>query len=809
MYLSLNWLKDLVNIPKSITPEEIGEKLTNYTVEVEKIEKQAARFDKVVVGQVLEVKKHPNSDHLNLTKVDVGEKEPLAIVCGAPNVAAGQLVPVALIGCCLPNGMVIEEREVRGEKSCGMICAEDELGLGDDHAGIMVLDRKAKVGESFGGYLKLDDVIFEVDNKSLSNRPDLWGHRGMAREIAALLEIKTTKEFIRLGEMAISSDENLEKILVKVEDSELCPRYMAVKIEGVEIKDSPAWMAKRLTAVGMRPINNIVDATNYAMLELGEPMHAFDATVVPEIIIRRAKKDEAIKTLDGANRILDNSMLVIANKEKVLAVAGVMGGENSEINSSTRTIVLEAANFNAVSVRKTSTKLGLRTEASVRFEKALDPNLCPVALARCLELIRETCPNAKVASQVVDNSNFKLDLGPLEFDLNWATKRLGEDLGKKKIVKILESLGFGADSSGAHLLSVSLPSWRATKDISIREDLLEEVARVYGYNNFKTSMPVSEMKAPEENEERKFERAFKNLLATGAVSTEVYNYAFVGEEKLSKLKINPESYVRLVNPMSVYQTMLRQNLFENMVDNVKNNQAKFPEISLFELDRIFINATGSINKDESHKENLPYQEKHLGLVEAADNAKAVYEKIKGKIEYLLNSFGLEVRYQESEMTPEWADKKTFAKIIVKGDELGFVANLPKPILSSLGIKKETAVAELNFEKLVKMILTLPPKTYVKANKYPPLERDLAFVVDEEVLYNKIKEELEKFDPLIVAVELFDVYQGKNLSAGQKSLAFHITYSSSGRTLESEEVDALQEKLISHLQEKFGAQIRNF
>jgi phenylalanyl-tRNA synthetase beta chain len=809
MYLSLNWLKDLVNIPKSFSPEEIGEKLTNYTVEVEKIEKQAARFDKVVIGQVLEVKKHPNADRLNLTRVDVGAKEPLSIVCGAPNVSAGQLVAVAMVGAELPNGMKIEERDVRGEKSFGMICAEDELGLGTDHAGIMVLDKKAKIGEPFSKYLQLDDVIFEVDNKSLSNRPDLWGQRGIAREIAALMEIKTTKEFSRLGEIAISNDEKSDKLSIKVEDSELCPRYMAVKIEGVEVKDSPAWLAKRLTAVGMRPINNIVDATNYAMLELGEPMHAFDASVVPEIIVRRAKKDETIKTLDGENRILDNSMLVIANKEKALAVAGVMGGENSEINSGTRMIVLEAANFNAASIRKTSTKLGLRTEASVRFEKALDPNLCQAALARCLELIKETCPNAKVASQVTDQSDFKLNLGPLELDMNWVTRRLGEDLGKKKIVKILESLGFGVDSSGAHLLSVLIPSWRATKDISIREDLMEEIARVYGYNNFKTSMPVSELKAPEENEERKFERTFKNLLATGAVSTEVYNYAFVGEEKLSKLKINPESYVRLVNPMSVYQTMLRQNLFENMVDNVKSNQAKFPEISLFELDRIFINATGSINKDDSHKENLPYQEKHLGLIEAADNAKAVYEKVKGKAEYLLAYFGLEIRYQESEMTPEWADKKTFAKIIVKGDELGFVANLPKPILSSLGIKKEVAAVELNFEKLVKMILTLPPKAYVKANKYPPLERDLAFVVDEEVLYNKIKEELEKFDPLIVAVELFDVYQGKNLPTGQKSLAFHLTYSSADRTLESAEVDALQEKLINHLQEKFGAQIRNF
>ncbi|HTW96949.1 MAG TPA: phenylalanine--tRNA ligase subunit beta, partial [Candidatus Methylomirabilis sp.] len=315
MYLSLNWLRDLVNIPKSTTPEELGAKLTNHTVEVEKIEKQAARFDKVVVGKVLEVKKHPNSDHLNLTRVDVGEKEPLAIVCGAPNVSAGQLVAVALVGAELSNGMKIEEREVRGEKSQGMICAEDELGLGNEHAGIMVLNKKAKVGEPFSKYLKLDDVVFEVDNKSLSNRPDLWGHLGMAREISVFLDVKTTKEFKKLLEAKIENKAGEEKLSVKVEDEKLCPRYTAVKISNVEVKDSPEWMQKRLTAVGMRPINNIVDATNYAMLEIGQPLHAFDAALVPEIVVRRARNGEKMKTLDSIDRELDNSMLVIADHE--------------------------------------------------------------------------------------------------------------------------------------------------------------------------------------------------------------------------------------------------------------------------------------------------------------------------------------------------------------------------------------------------------------------------------------------------------------------------------------------------------------
>jgi phenylalanyl-tRNA synthetase beta chain len=632
---------------------------------------------------------------------------------------------------------------------------------------------------------------------------------GMAREIAVILETKTTKEFKKMLEAKISNNGDLGKISVKVEDDNLCPRYMAVKIEGVEVKESPEWMQKRLTAVGMRPINNIVDATNYAMLELGEPMHAFDASLVSEIVVRRAKKDEVIKTLDGADRVLDNSMLVIADKEKAIAIAGVMGSENSEINSGTKEIILEAANFNAPSIRKTSIKLGLRTEASMRFEKSLDPNICEAALARCLELIRETCKETKTASQIVDAKKFSLNLGPIDFDLNWAAKRLGEDLGKKKITHILEALGFGVVGAGAHLLHVAIPTWRAAKDISAKEDILEEVARIHGYNNFKTALPVIEMKAPVGNEERLLERKIKNILAVGAGSTEVYNYSFVGEEKLRKLKINSKNYLRLANPMSNFQAMLRQNLLENMVDNIKPNQAKYETISIFEIGSVFWDAVGRINKDSERRDNLPFQVKRLGILEAGVKAADIYDKAKGKLEYLLQNFDLSVRFETSELIPEWADKKTFAKIIVHGEEIGFVANFPKEILSSLGAKKEAAVAEVDFEKLLNAIMTAPAKTYIRPNKYPAMERDLAFVVKENVLYNNIKEEIEKFDGLISAVEIFDVYQGKNLPDGEKSLAFHVVYMSPDRTLESSEVDALQGKLIIHLQDKFEAQIRNF
>ncbi len=817
MYLSLDWLKDYVDVPKNITPEELGLKLTMHTVEIDEVINQTNQFDKVVVGKVLSVKKHPGADRLNLAKVDVSKKEPLEIVCGASNLKNGQLVPVALIGAVLSGDFKIEAREVRGEKSEGMICAEDELGLGDDHEGIMVLEKRAKVGQKFSDYLKLKDTIFDVDNKSITNRPDLWGHVGMAREIAVFLESKNTKKFDSILENKLKGGDSLEQINVKVEDKDLCPRYMAVKVEGVEIKKSPEWIKTRLQAIGMRPINNIVDVTNYVMIELGQPMHAFDSNQVPEIVVRRAKKGEIIKTLDGTDRKLDLDMLVIADSKNPIAIAGVMGGENSEVNDKTNSIVLESANFEPVSVRKTSTKLGLRSEASMRFEKSLDPNMCEFALARAVELLKKTCPKAKVVSAVADVSNFNLNQGPIEIGMKWINKRLGEELTEEKIISILNRLGFRVEVKEGSMLNVITPTWRATKDIEIKEDLLEEVARIYGYDNLKPKMPRVFIDTPAENKEKKLEREIKNILYLGAGLNEVSNYSFLGEEKLKKLKINDSEHIKLKNPISNVHTILRKNLFTNLLDNIKTNQAKQEQISLFEIGSIFWDTPGKINKDNTKNENLPWEEKHLGLIEAGEAKDGVYEKVKGTLEYLLDSFSLDVKYEVVETLPEWADKKTFAKIIVGGtltssaqaEEVGFVSKIEKNVLISLGIKKEVAVVEVSFTKIFDLILSLGAKIYKEGTKFPGVERDLAFVVSDKVLYNNIKVEIEKFDELIYRVELFDVYQGKNLEKGKRSLAFHVTYLSDEKTLTSEEVDELQKKLVKNLKDKFEAKIRDF
>jgi len=807
MYISLNWLKDFVDIPKNITPEDLGLKLSAHTVEVDKVINQKEKFNKVVVGKILELKKHPSADRLQLVKIDIG-KEKLDIVCGATNIKAGDFVPVALVGAVLPNGLEIKTAEIRGVKSNGMLCAEDELGMGDDHAGIMILS-KGKPGENLAEYLKLDDTVFEVDNKSITNRPDLWSHLGMAREISAFLELKLKEPKLELSRLAKGKGK-LEKIKVEVKDSKLCPRYMAIKVSGIAIGASPAWMQERLSAVGMRPINNIVDITNYVMLELGQPLHAFDASLVKEIGVRRAKKGETMETLDGQKRELDESMLLITDGEKGVAIAGVMGGLNSEISQETKAIIIEAANFEPTQIRKTSQKLGLRTESSMRFEKSLDPNLCQWAITRAVELVKQLCPKAEVISDLVDIKSFSLEQGPIAISLEWLETIIGEKIEEKKIINILTSLGF-AVKKDKDKLDVTVPSWRATKDISIPEDLVEEIVRIYGYNNLEMVMPKVVMEAPLVNKERILERKIKEILAQGARLSEVYNYSFVNEEQLKKLKMEIRDYVKLANPIISQHTLLRQSLAPYLLENVKTNQSRYSEFGLFEIGNIFMDLTGEEDKG-GEKGKLPYQEKKLGIIIAGEKKGEIFRKIKGLVEYLFDYFGLSASFEILEDRPGWADSKAAAKIISgAGGEtaLGTVARLDSQIAATLNIKKEAAIAEISFKELAGLVLDKGAKKYEKIPKYPPVIRDLAFVVGSKTLYNDIKKEIESFSPLVKEVELFDVYEGEGLGENNKNLAFHIIYQAPDRTLTAEEIEKEQAKLIKILEKKFEAQIRNF
>ncbi len=825
MQLSLNWLKDFVEIPKSVTPEELGKRLTMHTVEVEKVERQADKYKNVVVGKILEVKPHPNADRLRLALVDVGT-EKLAIVCGASNIMPGQLVPVALVGAILPGGLEIKPAEIRGVKSNGMMCAADELGLGEDHAGIIILNNPpnplyqggVKAGMQFSDYLKLNDVIFEVDNKSITHRADLWSIYGMARDISAFLNTKFKIYAPKAG--MLKAKKITFRFKVKIEDFSSCPRYMAVGLINLKVAPSPKWMQDRLLAAGMRPINNIVDVTNYVMLELGQPLHAFDKNFIDHIIVRSAKAGEIIETLDGVKRKLEPDMLVIADQVKPVAVAGVMGGANSEINDKTESIIIESANFNFDSVRKTAQKLGLRTEASMRFEKGLDPNLCELGLTRAVELLLKICPEARVAGNLVDEKKTPLipllkgdgrGLGPVILDLNWLNDRIGQKFEAKQVKQILEKLGFIVKGSAAKF-SLTIPTWRAIRDVAIREDIVEEVARIYGYNNIKPGLPKIDLAPPLVIEEKILERKIKNILSVGAGLSETYNYSFINEKQLEK--ITPLSKggagglnlaIKLANPLSEDLALLRPSLIPGMLENIKTNQANETEIAIYEIGSIFLNKPGEIKKDDSGKDKLPFEEKHLALALAGEGADDLFRKLKGVIEFLLSALNLEVNF-EYEATEY--NKSASAKIMSGGHDIGRVAELEKSLRQSFGIKKFTAIGEISLPALLSLVKNSQVKQYVEPPKYPAVSRDLAFVVNEKILYNNIKKQIINFSDLIRQADLFDVYQGDKLGQGKKSLAFHIIYQAD-KTLTSEEVDEVQGKLVKHLEKEFKAKVRDF
>lgn len=809
MYISYNFLKDFLKFPKAITPEEISEKLTNQTVEVEHFSRQAEQFNKVVVGRVLSVDKHPNADRLRLATVDV-KTEKLHIVCGAPNLAEGQKVAVALVGAVLPGGLEIKESEIRGEKSSGMICAEDELGLGKNHEGIMVLNKSAKIGEDLASYLEMDDIIFEVDNKSLSNRPDLLNHYGIARELSAIFDLNL-KPYESFGQEIIFSEDKKNKLEVKVNDQEACSRYLVVKIDNVKVAPSPQWLKNRLVALDQKPINNIVDLTNYVMFEIGQPLHAFDAAKVQKITVRHAAKNERLETLDEKERILDEKDLLITNGKTPLAIAGIIGGKESGISEETTSLVLEAANFNAGIVRQTSQKINLRTEASIRFEKSLDTDLPLLALKRFLSLLKELCPEMKIASSLTDINNGATKKIEIDLNFSWLNKKIGQEIEPGQVVKYLEKLGFKIIEQNSELVRVLVPAWRATKDIRLKEDLVEEILRLYGYNNIISQLPQQTLGLPVQNPARLLERKIKNILVWKHSLFEVYNYSFVGEEQLKKLDIDFLKHLRIINPLSEVHGILRQSLIPNLVLNVRNNQFKAADLGFFEIGNVFFSNFGNLKKDNVGEETLPHQETKLSLAISGEK-RDLFSELKGIISNLLQNlvdFGLETDFLSLENLPAWSDKSTAAKIVVCGREIGLVSLLKMELGKNFNLKKPIALAELDLKTILDLVLDFSNQTFKELPKYPPVVRDLAFVVTDKILYNDLKKEISAFSPLIRSVELFDVYAGDKLAANQKSLAFHVSYLSAEKTLIASEIDVMQNALVGRLAEKFGAQLRDF
>ncbi|OGG87199.1 phenylalanine--tRNA ligase subunit beta [Candidatus Kuenenbacteria bacterium RIFCSPHIGHO2_02_FULL_39_13] len=823
MLLSLNLLKKYVDLPPEVSPQAVAEKLTMATVEVEKVIELGKELDKVVVGKVKNLAKHPQADKLSLVLVDIGTKEVVKVVCGGTNLKQGMLVAFAKVGAMVKwhgEGELVklEATKIRGEQSFGMICSANEIGLFQmfPHKEFEIMDLsnlKLKVGQPLAKALGLDGIVFDIDNKSLTNRPDLWSHFGIARELSAIYKVHLKGyDFESQPDIVANQSQDLR---VEIKDKKLCPRYLACLIENVKVGESPQWLKKELPAIGHSVINNIVDVTNYVMEEVGQPLHAFDLALLGQklqdtrnnkqgtrIIVRRAKKGEKLVLLDESELELDDEMLIIADSKKPIALAGIMGGKDSGINENTASIILEAANFEAVNNRKTEQKLNARTDASQRFEKSLDANLAAVGMRRAIKLIKELIPAAKV-SPIVEAGNWQEEKIVIKVSHNFLEKRIGKQLEKNNVLGILNRLGFEIDEHKG-IYSITVPSWRATGDVSIPEDIVEEVARIYGYDNFGEREELVELTAAKYQYKYDLENKVKNYLSIGCGMSEVFNYPWLDEKLMGSLGLKGE--IEIANPPAAELGFLQTSLVPNLIKNIKDNLRFLDNFKIFELARVY---TAKMEKwDKKMADSLPYQPKMLAGAVVAGKDTQVFLELKGILEnfqFPISNFQTNPKSQ----IPNFIDSVRCLELVIGGDVIGWLGEVDYNKLNfsarggpAFGWKnKKVAMFEIDWEKFLQ--IKRAEKKYQSLPQYPAIERDISIEVGWQVKWADIIREIWKIgETLINKIEFLSEYPLNE----KKSLAFRIVYQTD-RTLTDIEVEQIEQKIIKLLAAKFQAKLR--
>ncbi len=786
MKISYNWLKEYVDI--NILPEKLAELLTMHSFEVENIIYQGESLDGVAVGEILEIKKHPNADKLSIAKVDVGEKEPRQIIFGQMvKMEVGFKVPVALAPTILPGDKKIEKSKLRGELSEGMLCLDQELGLLKEGVNITFFDKDIKNGTSIKKALNLDDVIFEID--ILPNRAhDCLSHIGVAREVAALL-----KKSIKYQVVSIKQDLKENSLSIKVEEKSLCKRYSAVVVKDVEIEDSPVWLKNKLESCGVRSINNIVDITNYVMLSFGQPMHAFDADKLNgKIIIRKAKKGEKILALDEETYELNKNDLVIADEKSPIAIAGVMGGKETAVDEKTENIIFEAANFDCTNIRKTSKRLKLSSESSYRFEREIDPEMTIPAIMKAIEMASDLA-GGKIKENITDIYPNSVQQKELGFDFKRIKNLLGVEVPKKEVLRILESLDFEAAINNG-ILKIKVPTYRI--DIERANDIIEEVGRIYGYKNIPEVAPEVEMISVTGDKILLLEKDLRTI-SEGLGFCEIYNYSFVSEKDISNLGLKIKDHLELQNPLSEEHKFLRISVLPYLLKNVEKNLKYRDSFALFELGRVYLK---SDNK-------LPDERRIFAGVVVDKNIKStLFYELKGRMEILLNKLGIgELTYKEIKATEPFWHKSRSAEIIYKNKTIGRIGEIHPNISNAFGIETRVAYFEIYEEELLEFYSR--EKNFQKINKFPSAELDLSVVFTEDVKWDDVKKVVfTAGGKLVKSVEPFDIYRGEELGDGKKSIAFRISYQAEDRTLKDEEVVVVQEKVIGELR-KIGGEVR--
>ena len=797
MLVSYNWLKQYTNVEDNANA--LAEKITRGGIEVEGVEYLAEEISGVVVGYVESKEKHPDAEKLNVCQVNIGEEENLQIVCGAPNVDAGQYVIVAKVGAKLP-GIKIKKAKLRGVESQGMICSLGELGLSKSvvpknyQEGIYVFETEQELGSDVVEVLGLNDYI--LDLSITPNRADALSMRGLTYELGALYNNKVDFK-------DVEKEENYEATSLQVSiESDSCRNYVGQVVKNVEVKDSPLWLQTRLMNSGIRPINNIVDITNYVLLEFGQPMHAFDKDLVGDkIVVRDAKEGEVLETLDGEERKLQTTDLVITNGTRAIALGGVMGGKNTEVSEKTKNIILESAYFNPTSVRRTSAAHGLRSDSSARFEKGIDPNMQKAALARAVELILELCPNAVVESSVgiINKEKEKV----VEITTSYINNYLGITLTTEEIVAILEGLSFNVDVTGENLV-VKVPTRRP--DISIKQDLVEEVIRIYGYDNLASTLPkFSKTTKGGLTYSQRMVRGLRGVYASLGFNDTI-NYSLVSEEEATQYTLENHHKVRLLMPMTETHSTLRQSLVPGLLNTVQYNVArKQKDLKLLEIGRVFF---GSGDDNIQPKETLYLSAALTGEERATkwlkESSALDFFAAKGYLEVVFERLGLEEKVTYKKSTLEGMHPGRFAEVYLGEKRIGFIGEVHPQVADKLGLNT-TYVFEINLDEVISESKVKPK--YEEVTKYPEITRDIAMLVDVKDEYQNIYNVIESVNSkLITNVELFDLYAGAELLAGKKSLALTITYSDKQKTLTDEEVTAVHEKVLAALT-AYGAIIR--
>lgn len=799
MKASIEWLKEYSDI--DIDTVQLGDILTMTGSKVETIDQTGNDIKNVVVGKILEIEKHPDADKLVVTKVDVGT-ERLQIVTGANNIKVGDIVPIAKDGSELPGGVNIKKGMLRGIESCGMMCSVGELNLtladypGQIEHGIMILDKKLEkdLGKDIVEVLNLKEEI--IDFEITSNRPDCFSIEGLGRETAASLKKEFKNPRKDIDEMKVETKTELEGLKVDIEAPDLCYRYVARMVKNVKIGPSPDWMVRRLKACGIRSINNIVDITNYVMLEMGQPMHAFDIHSIEgkHITVRRAKKGEKITTLDEQERELDENNLVIADDKKAVAIAGVMGGLNSEIEADTETVVFESAVFYGGSVRKTAKKVALRTESSSRFEKGLSSENAVRAANRAVQLV-ELLGAGEAVEGKIDVYPTKQKINEIDLNVSKINGLLGTNLSKQEMIEILEPLDIKVEND-----KVISPYFRM--DLEFVADIAEEIGRFYGYDKLDSTLIKADTTLGVRNKEQNIQKKIREILVNSGLS-EIYTYGFVSEKDLEMSNISEEvkKYaITIQNPLSDEYKLMRPTTVPSMMQILAtNNNKKNKQVKLFDLSKSYKNV-----KQEVQNGEVPLQEEILTVGMYGEDVD--FYTLKGILENILEAINV-ARYDvEKETKNASYHPGRCANMKVGVDVIATLGEVHPQVLNNYDISKRAYLAEVNITKLVKYAKA--NKKYVEVPKFPAVERDIAVIVDEKVEVGQIEKIVtKKAKKLLESMQLFDIYRDEKLGENKKSVAYSLIFRDKNKTLSDEEINTVMESVVSELEKSLGATLR--